>query len=133
MSRYIPQTTFGDIYKHFWISNFNTVSEWVDKCNRKMFSTAEIRILWSKTYAPKNNEGVTLMLDGHDTRIAWNDPADVRKWKNGELYSFKHKSAGKLIKILLTIRYKNSNIDRCAALWNRALKISAMCRKRGSK
>src|SRR5690606_11832706 len=94
--------------------NPDILNKWVDKCNFSLFSTPEIRFLSAFLLNPEGfpnivnlyilgNEAVTLMLDGHDTRIDWNDETDVTKWKQNEFFSYKLGRAGVRTKSLIDI------------------------------
>lgn len=100
---HMPYTTFYALYKEFWITNYNNMNKYVDSCLMNMFSNLKIRILSAKIKNPKNFKNITLMLDGHDSAIAYDKP-DISKLKK---WSYKLKSSGIRTQVLIDI---NENV-----------------------
>lgn len=96
---HMPSATFSEIYKRFWVANYDILNKKVDEALLKMFSNIKIRILSSKIKSPKHFKHVTMMLDGHDTRLDYNkiDVSKLKKW------SYKLKTSGIRTQVLIDI------------------------------
>jgi hypothetical protein len=89
MGRFIPQSTFHNIYKSFYYRSVNNgLDEQVTGLMAKMSSNIKIRILSAKEYNPSSFKTVTLYLDGHDTR-----GKEIGS-RSRDGYSYKLKKAG---------------------------------------
>jgi hypothetical protein len=96
MNDYINYSVFYDIYKKFWITGYTELNKKVDKCLKDMFSSTKLRLLCAQLYNPKGFKHVTLLIDGHDSKINYEN-VNVSKRK---LFSYKLKKS----------RCKNSNM-----------------------
>lgn len=91
MGKIIPYSSFYEIYQDFWLSdNANMLNKKVDDTLENMFSNLKMRILSSRLNNPSPFKHVTLILDGHDSRIEYQNVNIHKK----ELYSFKFKKPG---------------------------------------
>lgn len=91
MGKIIPYSSYYDIYKDFWLSdNANVMNKKVDYMLEYMFSNLKIRLLSSRLCNPDPFKHVTMFLDGHDSRIEYQN-INIHK---RELYSFKFKKPG---------------------------------------
>jgi hypothetical protein len=69
MHKFIPYTTFYDLHKKFWITNYTDLNKIVKKDLNELFVNIKSRILAAKTYNPDGFKNVTLFLDGHDLQL----------------------------------------------------------------
>ncbi|KAG2216300.1 hypothetical protein INT45_012478 [Circinella minor] len=90
MHEFIPYSTFYDIYKRFWITNYNDINKVTKKDLDELFSNIKIRILAAKVNNPQGFKNVTLFLDGHDSKIKYYNLSESSK----TLYSYKLKGKG---------------------------------------
>ena len=90
MHEFIPYSTFYDLYKKFWITNYNDINKIVKKDLDELFSNIKIRILAAKVNNSQGFKNVTLFLDGHDSKIKYYNPSESSK----TLYSYKLKGKG---------------------------------------
>lgn len=90
MNDYINYSVFYDIYKKFWIASYTELNKKVDKYLNNMFSSIMLRLLCAQKYNPKEFKHVTLLIDGHDSKINYEN-VNVSKRK---LFSYKLKKAG---------------------------------------
>lgn len=92
MGRYMKYTTFYKLYSKFWIDedNYRRLYKKVNNCLNKMFSTPLLRLYTSIKNNPEIFKHVTLVIDGHDSRINYVN-TDIKKEK---LYSYKLKTSG---------------------------------------
>lgn len=90
MNVYIPYTSFHEVYKQFWETNYNELNKTVNNLLENMFSTIGYRIYTSNKKNPANFKHVTLFLDGNDTRIDYTEK-DIRK---SDMYTYKFKNSG---------------------------------------
>ena len=90
MKKYLPYTSFYAIYKKFWITNYDLLNKKVNYCLLNMFSSLRIRILSALIKNPPNFKNITLLLDGHDSSLAYNKPNISLQKKQ----SYKLKSSG---------------------------------------
>jgi hypothetical protein len=118
MGKIIPYSSYYDIYKDFWLSdNANVLNKKIDYMLENMFSNIKIRILSSRLYNPNPFKHVTMFLDGHDSRIEYQNINIHKK----ELYSFKFKKPGVRTQVLTDIndmiiyvsnsKYCKNNVD----------------------
>lgn len=68
---FIPYSTYEKLYKQFWIKKYEEINTKVTNGINGMFSNERIRILSSLINNPQYFKHVTLLLDGHDSRIAY--------------------------------------------------------------
>ncbi|KAG2211801.1 hypothetical protein INT45_009254 [Circinella minor] len=89
IEKYLPQSTFHTFYKKFWMDdeNYKRINKIVNDSLNNMFSNIRLRILSSRKYNPDLFKHVTLVLDGHDSRINYTD-TDLDR---SRLYSYKFK------------------------------------------
>jgi hypothetical protein len=99
MSQFIPYTTFYELYKRFWITNFSKIKKIVTNDIGNLFSNIKIRLISSILKNPRNFQNVTLFIDGHDGKIKYYDP-DV---KTSSFYSYKLKGPGLRTQIVTDI------------------------------
>jgi hypothetical protein len=90
MSIYIPESNFYKIYQSVFINNRDILNKWLDYMLDNCFSNNILRLLSSKKNNPNNFEHVTLLMDGHHSKIAYQDINLDKK----ELYSYKLKTNG---------------------------------------
>ena len=74
MEQFIPYNTYYELYRRFWISNYNSLNKPVNIELNRLFSNIEIRILAAKVKNPKGFKDITLLIDGHDGKIKYYDP-----------------------------------------------------------
>lgn len=100
MNDYISSSSFHRIYLKFYRSY---QKELKDFCNlflyTDMFSNIQIRILNAKMNNPMRLKNVTLMLDGYDSKISYQDINFDKK----RLYSYKFKSSGLRTQFIIDI------------------------------
>jgi hypothetical protein len=89
IDKFIPQSTFFNFYKKFWMDeeNYKRILKIVDYGLDNMFSNIKLRILSAHKYNPELFKHVTLIIDGHDSRINYIDT----EIKHSRLYSYKFK------------------------------------------
>jgi hypothetical protein len=92
MEIYIHETNFYRIYQSIFIDKDNKkiLNEWLDDMLYNCFSTNVLRLLSSKKMNPSLFDHVTLFLDGHHSKIAYQD-INLEKT---DLYSYKLKTNG---------------------------------------
>ena len=92
IEKYLPQSTFHTFYKKFWMNdeNYKRINKIVNDSLTNMFSNIKLRILSARKYNPDLFKHVTLILDGHDSRINYTD-TDLDR---SRLYSYKFKKNG---------------------------------------
>jgi hypothetical protein len=92
IDKFIPQSTFFNFYKKFWMDeeNYKRILKIVDYGLDNMFSNIKLRILSAHKYNPELFKHVTLIIDGHDSRINYIDT----EIKHSRLYSYKFKKNG---------------------------------------
>lgn len=92
IEKYLPQSTFHTFYKKFWMDeeNYKRINKIVNDCFNNMFSNIKLRILSARKHNPDLFKHITLILDGHDSRINYND-TDIDR---SRLYSYKFKKNG---------------------------------------
>lgn len=115
MSEFIPYTTFYDLYKRFWIkeANVKRLKKIIKTDMNDLFSNLKIRLLSSKINNPDGFKNVTLLIDGHDSKIKYYNPDIARQ----TLYSHKFKKPGlrtQTINDVNNIVLFVSNSERCA-------------------
>lgn len=91
MDEYIPYASFYGIQKKFWYKNKEKLNVEVTKQLESMFSNIKTRLFSAKIYNPIGYKGVTLFLDGHDSRIKYEN---ISVSNYIELYSYKHEGTG---------------------------------------
>lgn len=91
MDEYIPYATFHGIQKKFWYKNKEKLNTEVTKKLECMFSNIKSRLFSAKINNPKGYKGVTLFLDGHDSRIKYENISINNHIK---LYSYKLEGTG---------------------------------------
>lgn len=72
--KYMPHSSFYAVYNFFWITNYESLSKYVNYCLYNMFSNIKIRVLSALIKNYKNHKNITTMLDGHDTTIEYDKP-----------------------------------------------------------
>lgn len=87
MSRFIPRSSFYDIYRSFYTKQSQNLDKKLSTFLASMFSNIQIRILLAQQN-PSMFKHVTLLLDGHDTRV---NQAGIDAAK---MYSYKFKKSG---------------------------------------
>ena len=87
MSRFIPRSSFYDIYRAFYNKQVQILDKKISGLLASMFSTMQIRILLAQQN-PSMFKHVTLLFDGHDTRV---NQTGVEAEK---MYSYKFKKSG---------------------------------------
>lgn len=92
IEKYLPQSTFHTFYKKFWMDedNYKRINKIVNDCFNNMFSNIKLRILSARKYNPDLFKHITLILDGHDSRLNYTD-TDLDRTR---LYSYKFKKNG---------------------------------------
>ncbi len=92
MEIYIYETNFYRIYQSVFIDKDNKkiLNDWLDDMLFTCFSTNVLRLLSSKKMNPSLFDHVTLFLDGHHSKIAYQD-INLEKT---DLYSYKLKTNG---------------------------------------
>jgi hypothetical protein len=90
MEIYINESNFFKIYKTFYVKNKDIINKWIDDKMDKCFSSPVLRLLCAKKFNPNLFENITLLLDGHHSKIAYQDINLNKK----ELYSYKLKTSG---------------------------------------
>jgi hypothetical protein len=115
MSEFMPYTTFYDLYKKFWITETNVkrLNKIIKKDMNELFSNLKIRLLSSKINNPDGFKNVTLLIDGHDSKIKYYNPDVARQ----TLYSHKFKKPGlrtQTVNDANNIVLFVSNSERCA-------------------
>ena len=113
MVNIIPYTTFYDLYKDFWINNYNNINKQVKIDLENLFSNIKIRILAANAYNPHGFENVTLYIDGHDSKVKYYSPNE----STSGLYSYKLKGPGLRTQIVVDINKSIlyiSNSEKCA-------------------
>lgn len=92
IEKYLPQSTFHTFYKFFWMDeeNYKRINKIVNDCFNNMFSNIKLRILSARKHNPDLFKHITLILDGHDSRINYND-TDIDR---SRLYSYKFRKNG---------------------------------------
>jgi hypothetical protein len=75
IDKYIPQSTFHYSYKKFWMDdeNYNRLNKIVNDSLNNMFSSVRLRILSAHKNNPDLFKHVSLILDGHNSRINYTD------------------------------------------------------------
>ena len=92
INRHLPQSSFFEFYKRFWMEseNYKRINKIVNESLSQMCSTLKLRILSAHQKNPILFKHVTLLLDGHDSRINYVN-TNIKKEK---LYSYKLKKSG---------------------------------------
>lgn len=103
----MPSSSFYNLYKEFWITNYDNLNKYVNYCLLEMFSNIKIRLLSAQIKNPKNFKHITLALDGHDTAIEYDKPniAYQKKW------SYKLKTSGIRTQVLVDINENIINVS----------------------
>lgn len=113
MANIIPYTSFYDLYKDFWINNYNNINKQVKFDLENLFSNIKIRVLAANAYNPTGFENVTLYIDGHDSKVKYYNPNE----STSGLYSYKLKGPGLRTQIVVDINKSIlfvSNSEKCA-------------------
>jgi hypothetical protein len=113
MCQFMNYTTFCELYSKFWIDNFKRIEKIVNKDLFNLFSNIKIRLLSAKINNPIGFKNVTLLIDGHDSKIKYYNPDTKRL----ELYSYKLEKPGVRTQIVCDINKMTiiiSNSDKCA-------------------
>lgn len=90
MTIYMPESNFYRIYQAIFITQKDLLNKWLDYMIYNCFSTNILRLLCSKKKNPNLFDHVTLFMDGHHSKIAYQDINLNKK----ELYSYKLKTNG---------------------------------------
>lgn len=88
MQQFMPKSTFHVIYTRFLKEERPMFEKEINRCYLNMFSSPQIRIRSAKWRNPTLFKHVTMMLDGHDSLVAY------PKKKKPEMYSYKLKKSG---------------------------------------
>lgn len=101
IDKYLPQSTFHIFYKKFWADdkNYERIEKIVDNALKNMCSNVKLRILSARKNNPDLFKHVTLILDGHDSRINYTD----MEIDHSRLYSYKLKKSGLRTQIISDI------------------------------
>ncbi|CAO3648681.1 unnamed protein product [Cunninghamella blakesleeana] len=89
MARFMPKTTFYNLYKEFYIKQCDELHRLLDNCLIHMFSNVKVRILCANNNNPVKFKNVTLMIDGHDNRACYTKGHNYAK-----TFSYKLKKSG---------------------------------------
>ena len=87
MGRFIPRSSFYDIYRVFYNKQVQILDKKLSGYLASMFSTIQIRVLLAQQN-PSMFKHITLLLDGHDTRV---NQIGIEAEK---MYSYKFKKSG---------------------------------------
>lgn len=90
MEIYINESNFFKLYKTFYVKNKDILNEWIDNKMNNCFSSPILRLLCSKKFNPNLFENITLLLDGHHSKITYQDINLNKK----DLFSYKLKTSG---------------------------------------
>ena len=90
IDQFIPYSTFYDLYKMFWIKNYDKLVKIVNKDLSEMFSNIKIRILKAQLSNPVGFKLVTLLIDDYDGKVKYYNPESDKKL----MYSYKLKKPG---------------------------------------
>lgn len=90
MEKYLPHTNFFRIYKYIYITKYDELNVWINNLMYNCFSNKRIRVLNSNIKNPEMVKHVTLILDGHHSKIIYEDINVNRK----DLFSWKLKKPG---------------------------------------
>jgi hypothetical protein len=63
---YMPQTSYHDIYKKFYVGYHDDLNIWIDYFFKNCFSNEKLRILFGHLNNPYLFESVTMMMDSKD-------------------------------------------------------------------
>ena len=96
MSAFIPKSSYYDIFRKFYQNQGNDIDKRISGMLCSMFSTINIRI-HSAQKSPPLFRHVTLMIDGHDTRVT------LIGEKSEQMYSYKLKKSGLHIQVCIDI------------------------------
>jgi hypothetical protein len=99
MSRFMTYSSFYAVYVKAWIDNYRVLNNKVDNFLSKMFSSPKLRIYSALKRNPKQFKHVTLIIDGHDSKINYVN-TDIKREK---LYSYKLKKPGCRVQIICDI------------------------------
>ena len=88
MNRFIPKSSFNDIYQDFYRRQLPVLNQRISFMLENMFSNIHMRIKSAMEFNPSTFKHVTLFLDGHDTR-GTNINQDTASY-----YSYKLKKPG---------------------------------------
>jgi hypothetical protein len=85
MESYMPFTNFFRIYKYIYIEKYEELNNWINTLMYNCFSNKRIRLLTSLLNNPDMMKHVTMILDGHHSRIIYEnisfDKQDLYSWK----------------------------------------------------
>ena len=99
MGDYISSSTFFNLYDEFYKDGYKNLNNWLNLCLKDMFSNHIIRVLSAKLYNSERFTFVTLMLDGHDHKISYeNGDLEIHN-----LYSFKLRKSGVRTQVMMDI------------------------------
>lgn len=96
MSAFIPRSSYYDIFRKFYESHANELDKKLSNMLMSMFSTLDVRIRSAQNNPPLFKH-VTLMVDGHDTRLS------VVGESSEKLYSYKLKKSGLRTQVCIDI------------------------------
>jgi len=99
MGRYMSYASFFAVYEKFWFKNFKNLNKQINLLLDKMFSTFKLRIYSAMKKNPKMFKHVTLIIDGHDSKINYVN-TNIEKER---LYSYKLKKPGCRTQIICDI------------------------------
>ncbi|KAG2209904.1 hypothetical protein INT45_009296 [Circinella minor] len=89
IEKYLPESTFHTFYKKFWMDdeNYKRINKIANDSLNNMFLNIRLRILSSRKYNPDLFKHVTLVLDGHDSRINYTDTDLDRSLNFAQIHS----------------------------------------------
>lgn len=92
INKFLPQSSFHKYYKKFWMDedNYKRINKIINDSLENMFSSIRLRILSAYKHNPPLFKHVTLIIDGHDSRINYVD-TDIKRER---LFSYKFKKNG---------------------------------------
>lgn len=89
LNGYINESIFFKMYKTFYVKNKDILNTWIDDKMNSRFSSPILRLLCVKKFNPTIFENITLLLDGHHSKITYEGINLNKK----TLYSWKLKTS----------------------------------------
>ncbi|EFC45982.1 predicted protein [Naegleria gruberi] len=96
----IPSTSIRRVADQIWDDNRDELNVKVDQLLAKMFSSHILRSVTAKLENDKDFLFATMFLDGHDTRIEYNNLATYSRF---DYWSFKFKNSGLRTQVLMDV------------------------------
>ncbi|MGH7238590.1 MAG: hypothetical protein ACREHG_00840, partial [Candidatus Saccharimonadales bacterium] len=96
MTRFQPKSSFYAIYRAFYIKQYKELDKKISTMLATMFSNINLRILSAQEKNPPLFKHITLLLDGHDTRVSPLDGMDSK-----QMYSYKFKKSGLRTQVII--------------------------------